>query len=213
MFIYSDIPYALMLAPLRCGEKEEVSLRKLRIVAKYVDIMASCASWNQGAAWYTTRLRLQITPPQLITDIRGKSAEELADILIRRLNAKKIDFSSNLRLRKSGNNGEHIHRSLARITDYIETASVKRRSYYEEYLQYGAGHMKYEIEHILPTKPQEQDGDFEGRDEYRNYIGGLLLLPSSNNRSFRSKSYKEKRDLYLRENLLAQSLHEKAYQK
>ncbi|MBT3594853.1 MAG: HNH endonuclease, partial [Verrucomicrobia bacterium] len=47
--------------------------------------------------------------------------------------------------------------------------------------------------------------------DYRNRIGGLLLLPKSFNASYGDNSYEEKRDHYFGQNLLAQSLHEKAY--
>jgi uncharacterized protein DUF1524 len=50
-------------------------------------------------------------------------------------------------------------------------------------------------------------------DEYRNRIGGLLLLPKSFNASFGDLTYKKKREHYLKENLLAQSLHALAYER
>jgi hypothetical protein len=46
----------------------------------------------------------------------------------------------------------------------------------------------------------------------RNRLGGLILLPSGTNQSFNSKPYSEKLPHYIRENLLAQSLCESAYQ-
>jgi hypothetical protein len=48
--------------------------------------------------------------------------------------------------------------------------------------------------------------------EYRNRIGGLLLLPKSFNASYGDLSYAEKRDHYLGQNLLARSLNERAYE-
>ena len=47
--------------------------------------------------------------------------------------------------------------------------------------------------------------------EYRNRVGGLLLLPKSFNASYGDLSYVEKREHYLGQNLLARSLHEQAY--
>ena len=41
--------------------------------------------------------------------------------------------------------------------------------------------------------------------------GGLLLLPKSFNASYGDKPYAEKREHYFGQNLLAQSLHESAY--
>ena len=46
---------------------------------------------------------------------------------------------------------------------------------------------------------------------YRNRIGGLLLLPKSFNASYGDKPYSEKREHYFGQNLLAKSLHDKAY--
>jgi len=48
---------------------------------------------------------------------------------------------------------------------------------------------------------------------YRNRIGGLLLLPKGTNQSFKDDSYIKKLPHYLKENLLAQSLHQDCYLK
>ncbi|MCG5531515.1 HNH endonuclease family protein [Halorhodospira halochloris] len=48
--------------------------------------------------------------------------------------------------------------------------------------------------------------------EYRNRIGGLLLLPKSFNASYGDLPYEKKREHYLKQNLLAQSLHKLAYE-
>ena len=47
--------------------------------------------------------------------------------------------------------------------------------------------------------------------EYRNRVGGLLLLPKSFNASYGDLPYAEKREQYVGQNLLARSLHEGAY--
>src|SRR5271156_2518186 len=47
--------------------------------------------------------------------------------------------------------------------------------------------------------------------EYRNRIGGLLLLPKSFNASYGDLPYAKKREHYVGQNLLARSLHERAY--
>ena len=110
-------------------------------------------------------------------------------------------------------NGRQIHRMLARMTDYIETQSG-RASHYAEYIQ-RRGKNGYEIEHIWSDHPEEHEDEFGHPSdfaEYRNRIGGLLLLPKSFNASYSDKPYTEKREHYYGQNLLAQSLHEKAYQ-
>ena len=67
-----------------------------------------------------------------------------------------------------------------------------------------------------PTMPASANDEFEHPSdfaEYRNRIGDLLLLPKSFNASYGDLPYKKKREHYLKENLLAQSLHELAYER
>jgi hypothetical protein len=124
-----------------------------------------------------------------------------------------LAFSSNDRFRLHGMNGRQIHRLLARMIDYIETeSSVASR--YAEYPQ--RGRKGYEIEHIWADHPERHKEEFahpSDFQEYRNRIGGLLLLPKSFNASYGDLRYAEKREHYLGQggNLLARSLHERAY--
>lgn len=57
----------------------------------------------------------------------------------------------------------------------------------------------------------DKDGHPSEFQEYRNRIGGLLLLPKSFNASCGDLPYAEKRGHYAGQNLLARSLHESAY--
>jgi hypothetical protein len=107
-------------------------------------------------------------------------------------------------------NGRQIHRLLARITDYVETRSGQA-SRYAEYAQ--RGRKGYEIEHIWADHPERHVDEFAHPSEfqeYRNRIGGLLLLPKSFNASYGDLPYGEKREHYDSQNLLARSLHEQA---
>jgi len=108
-------------------------------------------------------------------------------------------------------NTPQIHRLLARITDFVETGAG-RTSRYQEYMQRGKN--GYEVEHIWADHPERHEDEFDHPadfTEYRNRIGGLLLLPKSFNASYGDKPYEDKREYYFGQNLLAQSLHENAY--
>jgi hypothetical protein len=205
------LQYPVLLAPLRRGDSDEEIRRKLRIVASYIDILIARRIWNWKATDYST---MQYNMFQLvILNIRGKSAPELVDILTERLNAEEQTFASNERFRLHGMNGRQIHRLLARMTDYVETRSGQA-SRYAEYIRRG-GKDGYEVEHIWANHPERHADEFDHPTdfaEYRNRIGGLLLLPKSFNASYGDDPYVEKREYYLRENLLAQSLHERAYE-
>ena len=211
------IPYVLFLAPLRYGENREESLRKIRIVAKYADILMSRLSWNKNIKRKSPFDRMdikidEIVTPELMMEIREKPARELVEILIRQLKTEKDDFNLTCRLRPNRSNRFAIRRLLARITHFIEIESGLIQSHYEEYLQNEDKKHKYEIEHILSTVPKGQDSDFENRAQYRDYIGSLLLLPRGFNASYGDKSYSGKLKHYYGQNLLAQSLNKRTYE-
>ena len=151
----------------------------------------------------------------VMRDIRRRSnAEELAGMLGKRLDTESETFAvndRNARFGLHGMNGPQIHRLLARMTDYLETQSGQA-SRYVEYAQ--RGRKGYEIEHIWADHSERHVEEFAHPSEftdYRNHIGGLLLLPKSFNASYGDLHYAEKRGYYLEQNLLARSLHEQAY--
>lgn len=205
------LQYPVLLASLKRTDEEDQILRKLRIVAKYIDILIARRTWNWKATSYSA---MQYNMFQLvILKIRGQSARELAAILTERLDAEEETFASNDRFHLHGMNGKQIHRLLARMTSYVETQSGQV-SRYAEYIQ-RRGKNGYEVEHIWANHPERHKSEFNHPTdftEYRNRIGGLLLLPKSFNASYGDKPYDEKREHYYGQNLLAQSLHEKAYE-
>lgn len=76
------------------------------------------------------------------------------------------------------------------------------------------GRNRYEVEHIWADKPERHTDEFSHPAdfaEYRNRIGGLLLLPKSFNASYGALSYEEKLQYYYSQNLLARSLHPQCY--
>ena len=204
------LQYPVLLASLQRTDRDEQILRKLRIVAAYIDILIARRIWNSKSTSYST---MQYAMFQLIIlNIRGKPANELADILIGRLHAEGLLFGDNDRFRLHGQNGRQIHRLLARMTDYVETSS-SQASRYAEYIQ---RHDKngYEVEHIWADHPERHTDEFKHPNdfaEYRSRIGGLLLLPKSFNASYGDLTYAKKRKHYNSQNLLARSLHEDAY--
>jgi hypothetical protein len=203
------LQYPVMLAPLRVEDDEATALRKVRVVATYLDILIHRRIWNWRAIDYST---MQYAMFIVMRDIRGKSAPELAGMLKDRFDAETApDFAANSAFRLHGMNGRQIHRLLARMTDYVETRSGQA-SRYTEYGQ--RGKRGYEIEHIWADHPERHKDEFDHPSEfqeYRNRIGGLLLLPKSFNASYGDLPYAEKRKHYAGQNLLAKSLHESAY--
>lgn len=205
------LQYPVLLAPLQPDDPEGEILRKIRISATYIDILITWRIWNTRAIDYST---MQYAMFLVMRDIRRKSAAEVATILSARLASETETFASNDRFRLHGMNGRQIHRLLARMMDYVETRSGMA-SRYAEYIQRKGKH-GYEVEHIWADHPERHEDEFSHAsdfEEYRNRIGGLLLLPKSFNASLGDLPYAEKREHYLKRDLLAQSLHEKAYQR
>jgi hypothetical protein len=203
------LQYPVLLAPLRVSDDDATALRKIRIVAAYLDILVHRRIWNFRSIDYST---VQYAMFLVMRDIRGWSVEELAVGLRSRLDAESETFASNDRFYLTGMNGRKVRRLLARMTDYVETRSGMT-SRYVEYAQRGRN--GYEIEHIWADHPERHSDEFAAANEfsaYRDRVGGLLLLPKSFNASFGDLPYAKKREHYLSQNLLALSLHEQAYE-
>ena len=226
------LQYPALLASLTPDDDEVSALRKMRVVSAWIDILIYRRIWNWRAIDYS---RMQYDMFARTRDIRGKDAQTLAETLRGRLDDANETFAvsdKNIRFGLNATNGPQIHRLLARMTDYVETSSGQA-SRYAEYDQRGRN--GYEIEHIWANHPERHADEFaltqlshiggsrrqrekdkeptSAFSEYRNHIGGLLLLPKSFNASYGDLPYAEKREHYLKQNLLASSLHEKAYER
>ena len=211
------LQYPLLLAPLETSDDDETLRQKMRIVSSYVDILIARRIWNFRAIDYTT---MQYAMFLVMKEIRGLKADKLATALARRLQEMEDEapsFGEGFYLH--GMNGKQIHRLLARMTDYVETMSGQA-SRYIEYSKRGRG--GYEVEHIWANHAERHEDEFDHPSDfssYRNRIGGLLLLPKSFNASYGDLRYndegdaikKKKREDYLKQNLLAQSLHDQCY--
>lgn len=195
------LQYPVLLASL-CERTEEDNLKKIRIVSRYLDILIHRRIWNFRSITHSTMFYAMFL---VMRDIRGKSVTDLINILYTRLVEDNENFLSDNWFRLHGTNRKKVHRILARITDYVETESGNA-SRYLEYCERGA--FAYEIEHILANS-FSHEYNFQ---VYRNFIGGLLLLPKSINASIGNHEYAYKRDVYAGQNLLAKSLHESAYE-
>jgi uncharacterized protein with ParB-like and HNH nuclease domain len=202
------LQYMLLLAPLRPDDPEATVNRKVGLVAKYLDILLAWRLWNFRSIAYST---MQYAMFVVMRDIRGLDADLLAQKLHDFLSKEGETFASNDRLRVHQQNRYSIHRILARLTDHVETRSGMP-SRYMEYVS--EGRTRFEVEHIWADHPERHTDEFghpADFAEYRNRIGGLLLLPKSFNASYGDLPYAEKLPHYNTQNLLARSLHEQCY--
>jgi uncharacterized protein with ParB-like and HNH nuclease domain len=205
------LQYPVLLSSLRVDDPEREIVKKIRIVSTFIDILIARRIWNSRNIDYST---MQYAMFLIMREIRGKSPADVADILSIRLAAEAEIFASNDRFRLHGMNRRQMTQLLARITEYTETRSGMP-SRYVEYVERKGKH-GYEIEHIWSDHPEWHEDEFTHPtdfEEYRNRIGGLLLLPKSFNASYGDLPYADKLVHYLKQNLLAQSLHELAYER
>lgn len=204
------LQYMPLLAPLKPGDSTDTVRLKLRLVAMFLDILLTRRLWNFRSIAYST---MQYAMFILMRDIRGQGPDELARKLYDKLVGEEETFSSNNHLYIHQQNRKYLHRMLARITDYIEQQSGMP-SHYMDYVS-RAGSNRFEVEHIWANKPERHTDEFAHPNdfsEYRNRIGGLLLLPKSFNASYGDLPYEDKLEHYDAQNLLARSLHPKCYE-
>ncbi len=199
----------LLLAPLRPGDTDVIAEKKMRLVAQFIDILITWRLWNFRSVAYST---MQYAMFLVMRDIRGMDPVQLALRLRETLGKEKETFATNDRLYLHQQNRWHLHRILARITDWVERESGMP-SHYLEYVT-DTGRHRYEVEHVWADKPEQHTDEFthpaDFRD-YRSHIGGLLLLPKSFNASYGDLPYEEKLLHYNNQNLLARSLHPQCY--
>lgn len=203
--------FMLLLAPLTPDDSADTIRLKQRLVARYIDILLTRRIWNFRAIDYST---LQYNVFITIKAIRGLAPEPLAQTLhtlLKQQAEEGTTFDSD-RLRLHTQNRHAIHRTLARITDYIGTQSGDQPRYLE-YVRDGKN--SFEVEHIWANHFDQHTDEFDHEvdfSEHRNRIGGLVLLPKSFNASYGDKTYEEKLPHYFKHNLLVASLHEKSYE-
>jgi hypothetical protein len=203
------LQYPLLLAPLRPDDPEAVCVEKMRLVASYLDILLARRLWNFRLIAYST---MQYAMFVVMRDIRGLSVPELSEVLRKKLGEVTETFASNPNLRVHQQNRFYIHHLLARMMDHVERQSGQAGRFVE-YI--GASGTRYEVEHIWANKPERFRTEFpQAADflEYRNRLGGLLLLPKSFNASYGALPYDQKVKQYLKQNILAASLHPQAYE-
>jgi hypothetical protein len=203
------LQYPVMLAPINIADGDEVVEKKIKVTAAYLDIMINRRIWNWHATDYSS---MQYAMFIVMRDIRGKSLDDLVEFLVKRLADDPERFETNESFRLHGINGRALHRILARMTEYVEVGSGLP-THYTDYAKRG-GKDAFEIEHIWADHAERHADEFAHQTEfaeYRNRVGDLLLLPKSFNASYGDITYEEKLPHYLTQNLLAKSLHERAY--
>jgi hypothetical protein len=203
------LQHHIILSAVNADDDKDTALAKMGVVADFIDSWLNVRFWNYKSNSYS---QMQYAAFTVIRSIRGKTLPEVRTVLHKRLTEEfeEIDFTGHVRLNQF--TSKAIHRQLARFTDWLEQQSGEPGRY-EDYIV-RSGKNAYEVEHILANKFEMFTEDFEDAaafEEWRNYIGGLLLLPKKVNASLGDYSYAKKLPHYLKANALTQSLHPDFY--
>lgn len=206
-----SLSYPLLMAPIKLSDDEKVINQKLNIVARFIETFTVYRAVNYRTLAQSS---IRYTIYSLVKEIRDKSPDVLVRIFTKRISEYEENLSGILTFGLHQQNKRFVKYLLARITNYIELESGIP-SNFENYIS-DSIKKPFQIEHIWSDNFDEHQEEFDQRDEfnsYRNRIGGLLLLPKGTNQSFKDDAYDKKLPHYLKENLLAQSLHKDCYTK
>ena len=207
------VQYMLALASVRLDDDTKTITEKVHLVTTFVDVYVARRIANFSRKGNST---LQINLFNLMKDIRDIGVGELRTHLLNYLDDMDENFGTvkakNLRLHER--NKTDIRFLLARITAWIEQSSGKNNGF--TFYTSWSSNKPFQIEHIWAYKYERHLDKFDNEYEfqrYRNRFGGLVLLPRGTNQSFGADSYEDKVKHYLKENLLAASLHPQTYEK
>ncbi len=203
------LQYPLLLAPIKVEDDEKTIIKKIRITSKFIEIFITRRFVNKRTIRYSS---IQYTIFNLIKEIRDLSLDDLSSILKQKLDEMEEDFSTFLDFKLHSQNRKLVHNLLARITYFIEK-ECKMETSLEKYTTREI-EKPFEIEHIWGDAYDQHLDEFPTEDEfqeYRQYLGNLVLLPRGFNQSLSNNTYPYKYDAYFGHNMLAKTLCKLCY--
>jgi len=205
------LQYPLMLAPLNGDDDAETVDRKMQMVAGYLDIFIARRVVNFRTLGYSA---IVYTMFNLMKDVRDLPLDELATVLRQKVDAIEESFDAVGDFYMHQQNQASVYQLLARLTYHVESESNLPTSFKKYVDRKSKG--RYDIEHIWPNVYERYEDEFPHAadfSQYRNRFGGLVLLPERDNRALGADPFKKKVAVYLRDNLLAASLNDQAYER
>ena len=209
--IASSLKHPLLLAPLLPTDSVDVANQKINLVAKYIEIFCVRRSINFRNFGATS---IRYTMYTLVKELRDKTLEELNAILVSKLEGMDEKWDAFRCFRLHGQNKAFVKYLLSRLSGYVDELAGESTNFVNYYHK-SAG-KPFEIEHIWSKHYAERKDEFEQQhdfEDYRNRLGGLVLLPRGTNQSYGGKSYEIKKEHYIKENLLVKSLCPLTYEK
>jgi hypothetical protein len=181
--------------------------QKAALVGAYLDLVYI---WRVVSGQPVAEANLAALARSLVPELRGAaSLEAIRTILGTRLGALDYGFADMDTFGLQGNNKRQVRYLLARMTAFVEVGCGKP----DHSALYLADQEPYEIEHVWANHFLRYQSTVVNTrqvfDALRNRLGALVLLPKSDNASYRDDPFDKKVDYYQRRNDLAGSLHPK----
>lgn len=210
----------VLLAPLNVGDDDETVRRKLAATATYLDIWVMRRTVNYIRVGYSS---VSYAMWALCRDIRGKSLPDLLTTLQKKLDQDEADVSfegspsrgrygiGDLHLNQFSR--RYIYHLLARLMAYTESHSG-RPDLFDKYVDRTVKN-PLDIEHIWADDYQQHSDEcstIQEFNEWRNHVGGLLLLPADVNRSYQDEPFDGKAPHYAKQDLYSAGLTKAAYE-
>lgn len=206
----NTLQFPAILSALNPSDNDATFKKKAKLIATYVDIVLTRRIWNLKLVGYSN---MQYAMFVAIKDVRNLGIEDLCAVLTKKLDEDELGIGSKEQLKFQFLNRGAIAEVLARLTDYVEVQSGLP-SIYEKLV--APGKHRFEVEHIWANHFSRHTDEFTHQtefEEYRNHIGGLLLLPKTFNASYGDLEYEKKLEHYFGQNMLARSLHPRCYER
>lgn len=199
----------LILASITPDDDPATVEKKMRLVAGYIDIFIARRVVNFRTLGYSS---IVYTMFNLMKEIRHKSISDLAQLLKKKVETMEESFNGVKSFYMHQQNRRYVHFLLARMTYHIsEQCGI--HTDFSDFLKYELKH-PFQVEHVWADKFDRHKDEFSNEfefEDYRNRFGDLILLPDDFNKSYGKKTYAEKLDGYLGQNVLAKSFHPEWY--
>ena len=202
--------YALMLSPLTPADSHDTADAKIDLVARYIETFVVRRSINFRKFGASS---IRYTMYSLVKEIRGKDLPTLKATLAAKVTEMENGWDGFKNFQMHGQNRRFVKFLLSRITAFVEQGAGMGSTFQTYYDSPGG--KPFEIEHIWANDMQQHADEFHDKadfSDWRNSLGGLILLPNGTNQSYSAKTYADKLPHYQKANLLAQSLCALTYQ-
>ena len=199
----------LILASINYEDSDEVMNEKIRLVSGFIDMFVVRRFLNYRTLGYSS---IQYTVFNLMKEFRSLNTTKLRVTLKEKIAEMEETLEGVKTFYLHSQNKTYVRHLLARMTFFVERESGMETSF-AKYVSKEVD-KPFEIEHVWADRYDYHQDEFSTPQEfedYRNRVGGLILLPEDFNKSYGDAPYDKKLQHYYSHNLLARSLNERCY--